>query len=145
MKYDDYTTLAAFYGSLKKGGRLNRVIERGGGRYLGVGQTVPGYKMFDCGAYPAMVVCAPEDGPGVWCELYEMGDNLVAEIDRIEGHPTYYRRSDVALQVVNLAYLPLGQRVFEQFEKKVVKSYVYQPSVQRSMVDVGSFYQNLES
>jgi gamma-glutamylaminecyclotransferase len=85
------------YGSLKKG--------RGAAYYLQDQQFLGRYcirgpyRMLDLGYYPGLVEIPNrmlEAYPGldvpVFGELYSVGPRTLRDLDRLEGHPTYYRR-----------------------------------------------------
>jgi gamma-glutamylcyclotransferase (GGCT)/AIG2-like uncharacterized protein YtfP len=83
-----------FYGSLKRGhynhGRLAAA------RFVCDAKTAPEYRLFDVGYYPAMV----EDRAGISIqgEIYEVDDATLASLDRLEGHPDYYRRERINVE-----------------------------------------------
>ena len=80
------------YGTLMRGGRYHALIA--GGVWIGEALTEPGYRLYDLGPYPAM----RRGGTGeVAGEVYEVDDVTLAELDRLEGHPDYYRRAQVRL------------------------------------------------
>jgi gamma-glutamylcyclotransferase (GGCT)/AIG2-like uncharacterized protein YtfP len=82
------------YGTLKRGhynhGRLAAA------RFVCDAKTVPGYRLFDVGYYPAMV----EDRAGisVYGEIFEVDDETLEDLDRLEGHPHYYRRQPICVE-----------------------------------------------
>lgn len=47
--------------------------------------------MFSLGAYPAVTLRA-EPNESVYCEAYRVDDKILRELDRLEGHPTFYER-----------------------------------------------------
>jgi gamma-glutamylcyclotransferase (GGCT)/AIG2-like uncharacterized protein YtfP len=78
-----------FYGSLKRGGKLNGILLDGKATFLGE-STFEG-DLFHLGSYPAAV-----KGSGVvHCEVWECSDALVKRLDGVEGHPWMYLRSKV--------------------------------------------------
>lgn len=86
------------YGTLKTGFSRNSVLTDG---IFGIGRkiqnkikTVPGYRLYDLGAFPALV--ASKNGI-VEGELWEVDDVLLSIIDQIEGHPHAYRRTPIEL------------------------------------------------
>ncbi len=86
----------AVYGSLRRGFGLHDAIR--GSKFLGAGETEAIWKMVDLGAYPAVI---PEvDKPQkVVVEVYEVDDETLASLDRIEGHPSYYYRSEFRVDI----------------------------------------------
>lgn len=100
------------YGSLKRGESNHR--EMAEQTFVGFARTVPGYRLFDLGEYPAMVA-QPADQEGVQGEVWFVDDACLAHLDRFEGTPTYYRREPIKL-------LP-------PFADQAVETYVYAQSV----------------
>ena len=78
------------YGTLERGGCRHEplVLER----FLGEYETEPLYRLYNLGSYPGLVEA--ERGDVVHGELYEVGHSLVAELDALEGAPTWF---DLAL------------------------------------------------
>lgn len=82
------------YGTLKAGGCRHHYLE--GAVFLGTAATEPGYTLYDCGAYPAMVAA---DGGWVVGELYSVSPELLDEvIDEVEGRPDWYDRVEIDLR-----------------------------------------------
>lgn len=76
------------YGSLKRGERLHGALQDS--TFIGVG-NING-TLFDLGPYPAVVL---EGESRVGGEIFEATDPVVRDLDRIEGHPHYYKRERV--------------------------------------------------
>ena len=79
------------YGSLKRGFG-NHPYHLGKADYLGVAVTLPQYSLFSLGSYPGVInggVTAIEG------ELYEVNDEELSSLDRLEGHPSYYKREEI--------------------------------------------------
>ena len=64
-------------------------------RFLGEARTEPAYTLVSLGAFPAMV---PGGQTSVVGELYEIERRTLASLDRLEGHPHFYRRCMVRLE-----------------------------------------------
>jgi gamma-glutamylaminecyclotransferase len=80
------------YGSLRSGESNHRYLATA--RPLGPATTARGYALYDYGQYAAIV----REGEGaVSGELYEVDAPTLAELDRLEGHPSFYRRQSVTL------------------------------------------------
>jgi len=97
-------------------------------RFIGVARTTSNYKLYDCGTYPALV--ASEPGAlyygGVWGELYEVDDSVMAILDAIEGIDSgLYERAVVNLSDFSLVNLPFDEDTVDFLEKKITMSYVY--------------------
>lgn len=101
------------YGSLKKGFGNHQLLERGDAKFVGDAQ-VSGFQLFSLGPFPAVV---PGNGT-VSGEVYEVGPETLAALDRLEGHPTFYQRQD---RIVRMA---------KTHESKVIALYCYQGEVE---------------
>lgn len=91
MSYE--TTLVFVYGSLRRGEQNHWHLD--GCLLIREARTEPGFRLYDLGAYPAMVAGGRGSVVG---EVYAVGPEALAALDRLEGHPRYYQR-----QVVRLA------------------------------------------
>lgn len=81
------------YGSLKRGFMNHHVMERAAGKFLGTAVTTDDYDMVDLGAFPGVV------SPGnfqIKGEVFLVDNHEI--IDRLEGHPNFYRRERVIVQ-----------------------------------------------
>lgn len=84
------------YGSLLSGLHNHRVIASG--RLLGEARIVTrGLRMIDLGAFPGLVDDPASTDPVVG-EVYEVDRDTLLALDRLEGHPTFYRRRMVELE-----------------------------------------------
>lgn len=80
------------YGTLLSGEPNHLVLD--GARFVGEARTEPRFSLHDMGPYPAMVA----DGEhAIVGEVYEVRPPLLARLDRLEGHPHFYRRSVIVL------------------------------------------------
>jgi gamma-glutamylcyclotransferase (GGCT)/AIG2-like uncharacterized protein YtfP len=97
------------YGSLKKGFANHPYVSDQNLISTGV---LYGFDMFNLGRFPAL-----KEGQGkVTGEVYEVDEATFALLDRLEGHPTMYKRQE------NLVHLPYG----DSLEAWV---YIYQGTV----------------
>ncbi len=75
------------YGSLKKNFH-NHVLLKGS-KFLGTAKSEASrFKMLDLGSFPGLVF-GNEQVKG---ELYKVDDDTMAALDRLEGHPSFYKR-----------------------------------------------------
>lgn len=82
------------YGSLLSGLANHRMIGRPTTVFLGEGRTLNGgWSMMDMTHYPALFVDL--DGPSVVGEVYEVDDETMSHLDRLEGYPGFYDRMEV--------------------------------------------------
>jgi len=84
------------YGSLRRGFGNHRILDDS--KYIGVAYTRPEWKMVDLGAYPGDLGAYPGVVPGkgrITGEIYEVDDDTFLRLDRLESHPSYYRREEI--------------------------------------------------
>lgn len=80
------------YGTLLAGQPNHRVLR--GSRCLGPARTPPRFTLLDLGPFPGLVA----DGKHVvHGEIYEVDDDVLAALDRLEGHPSFYTRRSIVL------------------------------------------------
>ncbi len=102
------------YGTLKRGSANHG--QMAGQRFVAEARTIPGYRLFDVGGYPGLVVW-PADREGVTGEIWLVSPAALLRLDRFEGvSEGLYRRETVAL-----AGPP---------EDKPIEGYVYARSVE---------------
>ena len=82
------TNLVFVYGTLKKGFGNHRLLTKA--KFIANACIFDG-KMLDLGAFPALV----EGDMDIEGELYEVDKATFAALDRLEGHPTFYKRKRV--------------------------------------------------
>lgn len=85
------------YGTLKAGFRLHGCLE--GQKFLGKCLTQANYRMHSVGGmYPALVEVDPGKGVQIKGELYEVSDECLKQLDRVEGISSgLYSRKTVSL------------------------------------------------
>jgi len=81
------------YGTLKQGGCRAQVLS--GQRFVGKATTVPKYRLYNTGSYPALV--EDENGFEVEGEVWEVDDDCLRVLDVIEAVPHLYERKPVSL------------------------------------------------
>lgn len=85
------STRIACYGTLRAGWGNHRLLEDA--PLIGVGTTVQNdYTMRSMGGFPAVY---KGGNHRIVVEVYEVDDDQLARIDRLEGHPNWYRREVV--------------------------------------------------
>ena len=85
-------TLIFVYGTLRRGGANHARLA--GARFVGEGVTAARHALF-VGDFPYLAT-----GPAVHRvrgEVYAVDAGLLAALDRLEGHPTWYERRPVAI------------------------------------------------
>jgi gamma-glutamylaminecyclotransferase len=98
------------YGSLLKGEPNHRQLAAS--TFVRRARTSPAFILLDLGAFPALVSGGTTSVSG---EVYDVDDITLAGLDRLEGHPRFYRRSEISLTDGTrlLAYL-LAEHRFRQ-------------------------------
>ena len=86
----------AVYGTLRleesRGGFMS------GKNFRGLAKLPPNLHLFDLGAFPC-VTEMPEPAPNpVVIEVYDVDDDTLSALDRIEGHPSFYERKLVPVE-----------------------------------------------
>ena len=77
------STLVFVYGTLKRGLSNHRWLR--GQTFLGEARTVAGYRMFDLGGYPGMVLEEGEDGGAIEGEVWAVDAEGLRGLDKLEG------------------------------------------------------------
>lgn len=107
------------YGSLKKGFCRNEVLLKE--RHLGTAFTVPYYQLHNLGSYPGLIA----GGNNIFGELYEVSEDCIEKIDKIEDVPNLFQRKDIFLENISLCYLPLSVEVLNSIQNKTAEAYFY--------------------
>ena len=63
-------------------------------QFWGKVRTAPRYTLVSLGSFPALREQGTTSVPG---ELYTVGPNTLADLDQLEGHPSFYQRATVEL------------------------------------------------
>jgi len=84
-------TRVMVYGTLLSGEPNHRVLE--GARFIARAQTPPSFRMYDLGGCPAVTT----GGDTIHGEVYDVDERTLARLDRLEVHPTLYRRTRIHL------------------------------------------------
>ncbi len=87
------STILFVYGTLKRGQRNHGLMREA--QFLGEAITAHQYTLLDLGSFPGMI---PGGTTSVHGELYEVGPELLARLDRHEGVPRLYVRGVVWLE-----------------------------------------------
>lgn len=88
------------YGSLKKGFGNHHVISKG--EFISVDETLYNdWHMFNMGGFPGVV----EGTKVVTGEVYEVDDEVMAGLDRLEGNGSFYTREIVELSKNEMAWM----------------------------------------
>jgi len=80
------------YGTLLKGEVNHHLLVRA--RFVAEARTEPCFELFDLGPFPAM---SADGETAVLGEVYAVDDATLARLDRLEGHPSFYQRTQIRL------------------------------------------------
>lgn len=107
------------YGTLKRGFGNNRLLD--GAKYIGKAITPPEYTMVSLGGFPGVIHSGQTVVSG---EIWEVDDPMqTLRVDRLEGHPNFYRREEVPVQTadgVENAWIYLLPDTYLKTHKQVV-------------------------
>lgn len=87
------------YGTLKRGRGNHRLL--GNAKFIGEGETVEKYKMYDIGV-PIVVKGSPH--VRIKGELYMVDEKILKQCDSLEGHPDMYKREKIKVEVKGRQY-----------------------------------------
>jgi len=88
------------YGSLLRGLANHRLLERA--EFVGAARTSARFAMHDLGAFPAI---AHGGRTAIVGEIYAVDGATLERLDRLEGHPTHYRREPIEVEGGELAHI----------------------------------------
>lgn len=80
------------YGTLKAGFGNHHILEES--KFLQVGETEPTFTMISLGGFPGILDFGTTSIKG---EVYEVDKETLARLDRLEGHPRWYKRTPITL------------------------------------------------
>lgn len=84
--------LVFVYGTLRQDEVNHDLLARA--RFVAEARTEPCFELFDLGPFPAM---SANGQTAVVGELYAVDDTTLARLDRLEGHPSFYQRTEIRL------------------------------------------------
>lgn len=91
--------LIAVYGTLRKGYGNHSYLS--GAKFIGSGQTFDKYRMTGAGIPFLLQGKNVEGSNNVRVEVYSVDDWKLKSIDRLEGHPTWYKREKIGIRLDN--------------------------------------------
>lgn len=86
------TTRVFVYGTLMRGEPNHRLLERA--VFVRAARTWPEFKMVSLGGCPA--ICSG-GATAIDGELFDVDAEMLAALDRLEGHPRFYRRTEIEI------------------------------------------------
>jgi len=87
--------LVAVYGTLKKGYSNNSMLS--GSRYVGKGTTLDKYPLEVSGL--PYLHDVKGSGYNVDVHIYKVSDNVLKNLDSLEGHPYHYKRKEIIAHI----------------------------------------------
>jgi gamma-glutamylaminecyclotransferase len=81
------------YGTLLQGEVNHHLLARA--RFVAEGRTEPCFELFDLGSFPAM---STGGETAVLGEVYAVDEATLVRLDRLEGHPGFYQRTQIRLE-----------------------------------------------
>src|SRR5262249_46638083 len=81
------------YGSLLRGEGNHHVLARA--RFVRAATTSAAFELYDLGYFPGLVAGGVTAVKG---EVYDVDPETLERLDRLEGHPSFYRRRPIALE-----------------------------------------------
>jgi gamma-glutamylcyclotransferase (GGCT)/AIG2-like uncharacterized protein YtfP len=81
------------YGTLLKGEVNHHLLARA--CFVADARTEPCFELFDLGPFPAM---STGGETAVLGEVYAVDEATLARLDRLEGHPSFYQRTQIRLE-----------------------------------------------
>ncbi len=95
------------YGTLLRGEPNHGLLACG--QWLGTARTRPEFELVDLGYFPAMIA---QGETAVCGEVYAIDEATLRRLDRLEGHPRFYMRTTIQLELgpeVQTYLLPADQ------------------------------------
>lgn len=109
------------YGTLQKGFSNHYLIK--GAEYLGSGKTLEKYSLYESGI---PYVFKGEEVSQIHGELYRVDNHTLKIIDRLEGHPDWYRREEVAVLTENGVTVTAWLYFYPEKRGELIKSGRYE-------------------
>ena len=82
------------YGTLKRNHGNHQLLEAS--TFLGKATSEPVFTMLHLGGFPGIIRGGETPISG---ELYEVDDDTLKRLDRLEGHPNFYRREPITVRM----------------------------------------------
>ncbi len=94
------TFLVAAYGTLRKGWGNSRLVDTPQNKHVGTGKTVEKYTMRASG----IPFLSKEPMVNITVDLWEITKESLVNVDALEGHPEWYKRELVPVEVDGTVY-----------------------------------------
>ena len=109
------------YGTLKNGFSNHHLLD--GAEYIGAAKTLEKYSLFESGI---PYVFKGEVVSHIFGEVYRVDNPTLKIIDRLEGHPEWYRREEVGVFAENGVTVTAWLYFYPEKRGKLVKSGRYE-------------------
>jgi gamma-glutamylaminecyclotransferase len=96
----EHKHLVFVYGTLRQSRGNHQLLV--GAHFYGIGNTKQKYAMYLVGGFPYVI--STEQRYPIVGELYAVDDEILKKLDRLEGHPIYYARTEVVVIVETVEY-----------------------------------------
>lgn len=84
------------YGTLKRGQPNASIFKYCKAECLGLDTITGAFDMLDLGSFPALIPDLEENlSTKIYGEIWAGDDEMLAVLDQLEGHPTFYKRKKV--------------------------------------------------
>ncbi len=109
------------YGTLMRGFGNNRIIADQ--LFIGEGKTIEDYAMYNLGRFPGLKK-DKAGGTRIQGEVWQIDEKALANCDRLEGHPNFYRREKINVELKSgvghvSAWCYFFQQPIMKFHKKI--------------------------
>ena len=109
------------YGTLKRGFSNHHLLQ--GAEYVGAAKTLEKYSLYESGI---PYVFKGEAVSHIYGELYLVDELTLKKIDRLEGHPGWYRREKVEVLTENGVTVAAWLYFYPEIRGKLVKTGRYE-------------------
>jgi len=106
------------YGSLKRGKSRNDILMDCNATYIRDFETVPMYTMYNLGDFPGVI---REGFDTIKGEIWDIDIEGIELLDAVEGHPSFFRRSAIALESGALGWIYLVHKEYTH-GREVIKN-----------------------
>lgn len=100
-------TTVAVYGTLRKGQGNHILMDAPSTKFIGKGQTIEPAVMISTGGFPILDFASAQHeenvhlSTSVTVEVYEVDDETLVRLDRLEGYPSWYNRTERPMLMEN--------------------------------------------
>ncbi len=103
------------YGSLKKGYSNHQLLVNS--KFISNAETLPNYSLISLGSFPGVIIGG---GTMIQGEMYEVTQEEFSRLDRLEGHPSFYKREIIETSKGNAWIYLLPEKEYSGYD--IIKS-----------------------